>query len=940
MDYFDDVLDEMMQIFNDEGAPDFGDSVPDCTGVDLDLFNVDSTNAINLHTDPILGSFNPSSTIISPHQRDGFWDPPGPASARPGYPYQVYPQTAPTFPVSVSQSYVPSAASSVYSVTAPIPVTVFGPNSPGSSSTSSDSADLLPKLLAQPTQVSLKTANRISVPISAISQKPGQTLVLQQPHSGQNSGLPIVTITTPIQPATTTPVSLTTLTSEGLSTSEKLPIRRLTSQNVKAVVPTRVEKRVSHNEIERKYRISINDGIAELRQLLSRPDEIKPLNKSAVLRTASDRIRSKQKEVQKLKEIMQKLRDENLILRAKLQDKGENLPPMFDYHLEDPASPNFLPYSDYSSSISGSEPASPQTSTSIDATSGEESEKAKPANGKRKAPRAKTAKTGIHDRSRMLLCIMMFSVFFFNPMQYLFGSSGIFASPAERIMETETLSAGSLDGRDTPIGHSTWVVWLLNIGIVLGILIRLYVYGEPVLKPKTEAAVRFWSYSKQADRDIAKGDRESAVQNISTAFEACGRPLPTDHLDIFASLCWQSFRHMLHHLVIGNWLEETVGFSWKVDKPHRLEIVQKSARDAALLYHKLHRIYVTGCSKSERFLGGMNLALSAVNLAEAAGEAMPAEMFVEMYAAIALEMKRSLPSPLWHFLCYTLNRARRVCFKTYGDIPEKWRWLFHPMTLRFLRTYNPEFNDWNSKLTTLQCVDDPVAYFARAFREEILRSLMDDYGRVVSGQNLNKDDLVDDFLGRVDLAIESSAYGEVDWSPLDNRGGLLRDQRAQWWAALLGTSVASGANQHYRIQLKKYSEILSTPLVCLSGEPTPPAVYACYKATISGTEKGCTNSPPVAYANRLLTAALLVAVKENDRFAMTGLCIGLRWLLSYLHESASIQCVPVKAVELFLCERLTTDLLRLEKLTGCHFSKNNNYISCKIVQAVQRPGQL
>lgn len=139
----------------------------------------------------------------------------------------------------------------------------------------------------------------------------------------------------------------------------------------------------------------------------------------------------------------------------------------------------------------------------------------------------------------------------------------------------------------------------------------------------------------------------AALRNMSLAFEACGRPLPNGHLDIFASLCWQSVRHMLHHLVIGNWLEKVVRFSLDSDEPHRLEIVQKSARDAAVLYHKLHRIYVTGVPKWERFLGGLNLALSAVNLAEAAGDALPADLFMEMYAAIALEMKRSLPNPIW-----------------------------------------------------------------------------------------------------------------------------------------------------------------------------------------------------------------------------------------------------------------------------------------------------
>lgn len=59
----------------------------------------------------------------------------------------------------------------------------------------------------------------------------------------------------------------------------------------------------------------------------------------------------------------------------------------------------------------------------------------------------------------------------------------------------------------SPGGNSQWIIWVFNLVLVLGILIRLYVYGEPVLRPNTEAAVRFWSLSRKADLDIARVNR-------------------------------------------------------------------------------------------------------------------------------------------------------------------------------------------------------------------------------------------------------------------------------------------------------------------------------------------------------------------------------------------------------------------------------------------------
>jgi hypothetical protein len=70
-----------------------------------------------------------------------------------------------------------------------------------------------------------------------------------------------------------------------------------------------------------------------------------------------------------------------------------------------------------------------------------------------------------------------------------------------------------------------------------------------------------------------------------------------------------------------------------------MEVVRQSARDAAVVYHKLHQLHLTGHVKAGNRGTGINLALSAVNLAEAAGDTVSTETLAEIYATAAVAIK-------------------------------------------------------------------------------------------------------------------------------------------------------------------------------------------------------------------------------------------------------------------------------------------------------------
>lgn len=162
-----------------------------------------------------------------------------------------------------------------------------------------------------------------------------------------------------------------------------------------------------------------------------------------------------------------------------------------------------------------------------------------------------------------------------------------------------------------------------------------------------------------------QGDFAQAAQQLWLALRALGRPLPTSHFDLACSLLWNLIRHLLQRLWVGRWLAGRAG---GLQRDSTLQAdVRASARDAALVYHKLHQLNTMGtagrgcahgsplrhrsASHPVRFLGkysgghlaAANLALNALNLAECAGDAVSVATLAEIYVAAALRVKTSFP---------------------------------------------------------------------------------------------------------------------------------------------------------------------------------------------------------------------------------------------------------------------------------------------------------
>ncbi|XP_078521327.1 sterol regulatory element-binding protein 1 isoform X1 [Lissotriton helveticus] len=540
----------------------------------------------------------------------------------------------------------------------------------------------------------------------------------------KTSGMASLATTTAIQSA---PLQMPALMSGGtiLTTmpmvmdTDKLPINRIPVNGKPTILHGKGEKRTAHNAIEKRYRSSINDKIVELKDLVVGTES--KLNKSSILKKAIDYIRY-------LQQTNQKLKQENMALKMAAQ-KNQSLKDLVASGVGsvDPTEgikPEMMdvltpPPSDIGSPSNGS----PVSQCSSD--SEPESPFFEDAKVKQEMP--SPTSLGMLDRSRMALCAFMFLCLSFNPLSFLFGSITSWGSAGSADYHGASRSMLGLDTTES-FGWSDWLLsslllWLINVAVILGVFARLFVYGEPVTRLHSESSVLFWRHRKQADFDLARGDFAQASQNLWTALRALGRPLPTSNLDLTCSLMWNLIRHVLQRLWVGRWMAARAG-GFRRDQELK-DDVRKSSRDAALVYHKLHQLHMTG-KHVGRDLSAINMALSAVNLAECAGDTISVATLAEIYVAAALRIKTSLHRRL-HFLArFFLSSARQVCLSQSGTIPTAMQWLCHPLGHRFFVD-----GDWavksaprDSIYSTAGNPVDPLAQVTQAFREHLLEKAL------------------------------------------------------------------------------------------------------------------------------------------------------------------------------------------------------------------------
>ncbi|KJH48127.1 Helix-loop-helix DNA-binding domain protein [Dictyocaulus viviparus] len=378
----------------------------------------------------------------------------------------------------------------------------------------------------------------------------------------------------------------------------------------------RTERRTAHNLIEKKYRCSINDRIQHLKTILAGEDA--KLSKSATLRKAIDHIEKLEKENRELKFEVHRL------TTTLYSHNIEVLPPPTTIT----ASPELSPSASSTSMHSNVTSTSPTTTPTL------------ASKGNLKRPRTKM------EQGRITIFAIMFAMLMWNPLNLLATGSAITVGHGD--YENIAPAGGRVlfEGRDNFSNYlkiDQWwrtkvirpcFIWSINILIVICVLKRLLVYGEPVQDFKSLAWLVFLSTRNRAREEAKHGNIREAQRQYIQCLQILERPLPSAGIEQVLSVVWQIIRHTLNSLWIGRWFSRR-----RRDAGKPVTVVCKSLAHTAMIYHKIHQLHLLGVDESSEGISGLYLALSAVNLAESAGAStngLPRNVLADIYIAAAI----------------------------------------------------------------------------------------------------------------------------------------------------------------------------------------------------------------------------------------------------------------------------------------------------------------
>nr|XP_040240589.2 sterol regulatory element-binding protein 1 [Anopheles coluzzii] len=498
------------------------------------------------------------------------------------------------------------------------------------------------------------------------------------------------------------------------------PKVQLTRLQPAGVPKVKEVKRSAHNAIERRYRTSINSCIVELKNIVVGVDA--KLNKSAILRKAIDHIRHLQKQNNQLKQ-------ENMTYKMRLADQKHSLKDLLvgqqqqqqhhhPHHMVDdlmigPITPPRSDESNPSSSPAHSDSSmlgSPfPGSGSLSSNGGDDLLDDEMLSGL----------GGMSSNARLTICMFMLAVLVVNPFGSLLSLAGGRPDAPEELGTTRRILAVEEPYFWSRLS-SMLLVALVNLMFLAFCLVRMLVYGDPVLLPRSRASTDYWKHKRQSDVEFRRGNADASYREAKLCLQSFGLSLPSTRVQRVSATAWQFVRMFFHRLYIGRWLSRRTGglFKPEGDRMHALH----SARELALLYHRLNQLHLV---TNRTDANGLMMSLCAVNMAETAASVISVDDTIEIYLLAALRVKRSYPRLLQYYCRYYLAQAKQLAS---DHTSRRFRWLFTPYGFRFLTTsrfrYGERMDGSTALFTTLCNSADPIEYVMREYRLNLLQQAL------------------------------------------------------------------------------------------------------------------------------------------------------------------------------------------------------------------------
>ena len=275
-----------------------------------------------------------------------------------------------------------------------------------------------------------------------------------------------------------------------------------------------------------------------------------------------------------------------------------------------------------------------------------------------------------------------------------------------------------------------FMIWVANFLVVWFCLIRMLVYGDPVMTAGSKEAVEYSKRKEVAEHAFRTGNYSAAPGEYRACLELFGQPVPRTKFQCVLSTGWQFFRMGLHRLWIGRWLSRKTGGLFC--SPEMRTEALGSAREVALLYHRLNQmqlVHKDSANNACEDASGLLFSLCAVNMAEAAGSQIAAKDLVEIYLTAALRIKETYPRWMQYFCRYYVGKASheaRVAADGAGSASSSSlnRWAFTPYGYKFFVTHPVTYggdSDTLNLFSRLENAADPLAYVMRTYREHLLK---------------------------------------------------------------------------------------------------------------------------------------------------------------------------------------------------------------------------
>lgn len=203
------------------------------------------------------------------------------------------------------------------------------------------------------------------------------------------------------------------------------------------------------------------------------------------------------------------------------------------------------------------------------------------------------------------------------------------------------------------------ILWLFNLSIFICGLIKLLVYGDPIMSFDTLTSEALANQKKRAEAEFSAGNSLAAYTEYTKCLQIFGLSLPTSRLDCWFVTIWQFVRMCLHRVWIGRWLSRKAGGLY-CSQPIRQRALL-SAKELAIIMHRLNQLHLTSKITDGH---GFMMSLFAINMAEAAADVMPADDMVDIYLTATLRVKRNYPKFMQFFSRYLVQNKLYFLYNT------------------------------------------------------------------------------------------------------------------------------------------------------------------------------------------------------------------------------------------------------------------------------------